>query len=120
LYKRGELTDIYDEPSTGSSYLIAPEKGQSFLCFPNPTSKEVTIQFDSDGNTKVRIEIFNLLGEKMKTFQIPKTDSGSNNLFWDGKNETGKIVNAGTYFVRLKTANSSFIQKIVLLGNSRI
>jgi flagellar hook assembly protein FlgD len=120
LYKRGELTDIYEEPSTGNSYLVAPEKRQSFLCFPNPASNEVIIQFNSDGNSQVSIDVFNFLGDKMKTFQIHKTEKGSNNLLWDGKNETGEIVTAGTYFIRLKTANSSSTQKVILLGHSKI
>ncbi len=120
LYKRGELTDIYDEPSTSSRKISAPDKEQSLLCYPNPASKTVTIQFYSDGISQFNIDIFNFLGDKMKSLNVPTAKNGINRLIWDGKNSEGKVVSAGTYFVRLQSSNSISTQKVILLGNSKI
>ncbi len=120
LYKRGELTDIYDQPATSNLKLIDPKKEQSLLCFPNPSTQEVTIQFHSDGVSGFNIEIFNFSGEKMKTLNIPTAQNGINHLVWNGKDSRGKAVASGTYFIRLQTANSIFTQKVIVLGNSKI
>ncbi len=75
--------------------------------YPNPFKHTTTISFSLPENTKnAEIIIYNFNGQKIKTFPVilsPESSlgKGQSSIIWDGKNESGKTLNSGTYFYRL-------------------
>jgi hypothetical protein len=77
--------------------------------YPNPFSDVAQIAgyLPSDS----RIEVFNIKGQLIKSFDYPATKK--QNVFWDGKNNNGKAVADGVYFLKVSNSKSSVIKKIV-------
>ena len=76
--------------------------------YPNPSTGKFLIQFSNDGNNTVTLEVFNNMGQCLKT-ENAKAVSGSNYLNLDLSE-----MNAGIYFVRLSSNGKSMMVKTVL------
>ena len=89
---------------------------------PNPFNTSTTIYFSVTQNSEfVNIEIFNIKGQKVRTlecinsFDVKATES-LYHIEWNGKDESGKHVNSGIYFYKLKSDGfESSVRKMVLL-----
>jgi len=93
--------------------------------FPNPfnpsgagRSPSTTISFNltAENAKDAKIEIFNIKGQKIKTFTNDQLSSSPiNQIVWDGKDENNNPVSSGVYFYRLKAGNFEKSNKMVLL-----
>ena len=95
-----------------------PVAGFSLSLFPNPFNPSVTISFNvSRKDAKdAKINIYNIKGQKVKSFSInshPELVEGS--VIWNGKDENGKRVSSGTYFIKLSDGKDEIIKKAVLI-----
>ena len=63
----------------------------------------------------INIEIFNLLGQKMKTIYEGIQTAGSHSVEWDGTNMDGSEVSTGIYFYRIQSGDLVQTKKLVLL-----
>jgi flagellar hook assembly protein FlgD len=63
----------------------------------------------------VKIDIFNILGQKVKTLTDEAMKAGSYVVDWDGTDERGIEVSSGVYFYRMWADEFSDIKKMVLL-----
>ena len=84
--------------------------------FPNPFKSTTTINFsvvNSDKNTT--ITIYNLNGQKIKTLVNKKLNTGTHQAVWDATNDSGKPIGSGIYFYQLKTGNTFFETKRMVL-----
>ena len=70
--------------------------------YPNPFSREVTIEINLKKAAEVKVEVFNQLGQKIRTL-IERADlpDGTNRLIWDGRNENQQKVNPGMYHLQI-------------------
>ena len=83
--------------------------------FPNPFNASTRIDYALANSGRVSLEIYNLLGQKVRTLVSEYQAPGYKTVIWDGKNEAGQILASGVYFYRLKTPASSFTRKMALL-----
>jgi len=91
--------DVKDE--TGSR-----EKPSEFLLsqnYPNPFNPTTKIEFTLAKSGFVSLNIYDLLGRKVRTLVSEHLSSGYKSLLWEGRNDLGKDVASGIYFYRLKT-----------------
>ena len=91
---------------------FASETVTDLKTYPNPFTDETTIAFFSINDQKVTIEVFNLLGQKVKTL-LDKSVTGQHQMIWDGRNDKGSKVNAGLYFIQVKTKNNIVLSKVI-------
>jgi hypothetical protein len=60
--------------------------------------------------------IFNAVGEKIKSFEIPRAAIGQKwSVNWDGSDKNGNQLSAGVYFCRLIAGEQQITRKIVKL-----
>ena len=87
------------------------------LCqnYPNPFNPETAIQFELPQNSHVRLEIYNLLGQRVTTLLDCPKPAGRYTLKWDGKDHRGLNVPAGIYFYRFDAGNFIQNKKMILL-----
>lgn len=82
--------------------------------YPNPFSTSTAIQialaFESDWS----IEIFDVIGEPVKTFEGYST-AGTIEITWDGKDDNGDDVSSGVYFYRATVGDRTITKKMMLL-----
>ncbi len=81
--------------------------------YPNPFNPTTTINFTVPAGN-VSIDIYNVLGQKVKVLVDSKMAAGSYDVVWDGKNSAGKRVSSGIYFYQLKSNAGSKIMKMLL------
>jgi hypothetical protein len=91
-----------------SEFLLLPN-------YPNPFNQKTKITFQLPESDFVKLEIFNLQGQKIKTLVNEKKSSGSHNALWDSKNDNGKLMVSGTYVYRIKTSVFQQCKKMILL-----
>ena len=84
--------------------------------YPNPFNPTTTISFNLPNTVNSPIiEIYNLKGQKVKTFQTYSKKSGNMKVVWDGTNQNGEKVSGGVYFYKLKVSDKVITKKMILL-----
>ena len=86
---------------------------QSLKIIPNPFTNTTNISFDSKKPGLTTLEIYNLLGIKIKTIQLD-TSPGINSIVWDGTDDTGERMVQGIYIFKLINSNDIKSGKIIL------
>jgi hypothetical protein len=83
--------------------------------YPNPFNPATTITFTLPSVSPVRLEVFSLLGQKVKTLVSGEYGQGVHQVVWAGDDDSGRKVASGVYLYRLNVgAHGSFVNKMVL------
>ena len=88
---------------------------QLFANYPNPFNPATTIAFELPQNSRVQLQIFNILGELVNTLVNGNRAAGSHSVRWDGTNLSGEQVSSGIYLYRLKTGERVQTRKMMLV-----
>ncbi len=83
--------------------------------FPNPFNPTTEIKFDLPSNSYVRLDIFNVLGQKVKTVIDNEMEAGFKSVTWDGSDDRGINVASGVYFYKLNAGEHVFTKKMMML-----
>ncbi len=83
--------------------------------FPNPFNPQTSIRYALPENADVKLAIYNVLGQRVKTLIEGHETAGYNTVWWDGKDENGDQVASGIYFYRLQADEFSEIKKMMLV-----
>lgn len=82
--------------------------------YPNPFISSTNIRFELKSPANVTLEIYNLLGQKVRTLIQNKLKADNYNVVWNAQNERGKIVPSGIYFYKIKAGTYSSSGKMIL------
>ena len=84
--------------------------------YPNPFNPSTTITFAVPAQAPVTLEIYNVLGQRVRTLADSKIyEAGIQSEVWDGKDDHGLIVPSGTYLSRLLTPDGVFTRKMLMM-----
>ncbi|MBU0982400.1 MAG: T9SS type A sorting domain-containing protein [candidate division Zixibacteria bacterium] len=83
--------------------------------YPNPFNPATTIEFSLAERSYVTIEVFNLLGQKVKSLIEREESAGSYTVTWNGTDEAGESVSTGVYLYRFKAGDHVETKKMLLL-----
>jgi flagellar hook assembly protein FlgD len=83
--------------------------------YPNPFNPQTQIEYFVPRDGHVKLEIFNLLGQKIRTLVDREIKKGTHVVSWDGTNDQGTFVANGIYFCQLEAENSMSTNKMILL-----
>lgn len=83
--------------------------------YPNPFNPYTSIEYSLPRIGWVRIDVFNVLGERVRTLVDEKQKAGSHSVKWDGTDDEDHSVPSGIYFCRLRADDSEQTGKMVLL-----
>ncbi len=100
---------------TGLSGNHPPEAFVLAQNFPNPFNPSTTIRFEIPQKSDVKLQIYNSLGEKIRTLINGSVIAGSRSVTWNGTDEQGRPVSSGMYFYQLITDNFSQAKRMILL-----
>src|SRR5205823_3016987 len=82
---------------------------------PNPAARVATISFSVPGPEHIELSIFDVAGRRVKSINVDVHDPGEQTVTWDGTDESGAAVAAGTYFYNVKTRLGVATTKVILL-----
>ncbi len=87
--------------------------------YPNPFNGTTKIEYevpDVDGRgARVLLQVFDVLGSKIKTLVAKFHFGGRYSVVWDGKDDAGRTVSSGTYYYRLISGDYVSGKKMILL-----
>ncbi len=83
--------------------------------YPNPFNPTTNFEFSLARSAHVRIDIFNVLGQRVMTVVDEEMKPGAYLADWDGKDEKGNSVSSGIYFYRMQAGSFSEMKRMVLL-----
>ncbi len=101
---------------TGIEEMISPQYVTKLgNNYPNPFNPETVINFSLKTDTNVKISIFNVKGEIVKTLVNETLKRGNHQVVWDGKNNSGNISGSGIYFYKMQSDNYQATNKMLLI-----
>ena len=83
--------------------------------YPNPFNPTTTLRFDIPEVSSITLTIYNMLGQKVKTFDMNDTPAGYHSIKWNATNDYGDPVSAGVYLYQLRANQYVMTRKMVLL-----
>ena len=70
---------------------------------PNPFANETKIRYGISRTGHIRLVIYNILGERIRTLVDGKQSKGVHSVIWDGRDDKGMKVMSGVYIYRLES-----------------
>lgn len=110
LIDPGGTTSTKD-PITGE----IPQKFTLSQNYPNPFNPITIINFSLPRSSRIKLEIFNISGERVRTLIDQRYAGGSHSVVYDGTNDQGELQSTGIYFYQLKVENRFIQSKQMLL-----
>jgi uncharacterized protein (TIGR02145 family) len=101
-----------NDPTNGKQIPSRMELNQNF---PNPFNPSTVISYQLPVSSKVKLSIYNVLGQKIKTLVNTFQNAGEHSLVWDATGNDNNPVSSGVYFYCLQTDKMSFQKKMVLV-----
>jgi len=83
--------------------------------YPNPFNLSTVIEFQLPRAADVKLEVFNILGQRLTTLVSGILAAGIYREAWNGKLESGRVAPSGIYFYRLRAGGESLIRKMALI-----
>ncbi|MDD3524619.1 MAG: M14 family zinc carboxypeptidase [Candidatus Cloacimonetes bacterium] len=103
--------------ATSNSDLVSdiPVAAALYPNFPNPFNPETTIRFSLAQTDEVSLEVFNLRGQKVRSYRPGTMNPGNHKVIFDGMDDNGSPLASGVYFYRLKAGAFSQSRKMILM-----
>jgi hypothetical protein len=83
--------------------------------YPNPFNPETIIRYGVAERSPVSVEVFNVLGQKMRTLVSAVQETGTYAASWDGTDDQGRALTSGSYICRVTSATGTASVKMLLL-----
>ena len=83
--------------------------------YPNPFNPETIIEYQVPKRGKVQLNIYNMLGQKIRTLVDDVLPAGNYHVVWDGLDDHGNRVATGVYLYQLKGENALITKKMLLI-----
>lgn len=92
-----------------------PEEFQLYQNYPNPFNPSTVIRYTLRKPSHVRLAVYNIVGQKVRTLCDGFQASGEYFSAWDATDENGNAVSSGAYFCRLETDRKSVQKKMLVV-----
>jgi len=101
----------------GSSPTVpVPEAGQfTVASYPNPFNPSTKIEFNLPRRGELRLRIYNVRGELVRTLLDEVRPAGAGHVMWDGSDDGGRAVASGVYFLETRIPTEVRISKLALV-----
>jgi len=83
--------------------------------YPNPFNPSTVIVYQVPDNEFVTLEIYNALGQKVRTLINEMKEAGEYQVMWNGKNDAGNALSSGVYLYRITAGNKVKVMKMMLI-----
>ena len=80
---------------------------------PLPVRLNTNIELHVDSPTLISVEIYDLLGKRVRSITNRVFSAGTHNLLWDSRDEFGSLVTTGVYFLRLLANGKVYNHKMM-------
>ena len=103
-------------PGSGSGVDTGPRHDAVLSAYPNPSSGATTITFAGSVAARAEVKIFDVAGRCVRNLGEASAAGGSSTAVWDGRDDAGRLVEAGVYFLSLTSEDQAEnVEKLVVL-----
>jgi len=103
-----ESYDLSDE-------MANKESVSNLTCTPNPFNPNTEVSFVLNKDCHVRVDVYNIIGQKIITLVDENKATGEHNILWDSRETDGSTLASGIYFFRIQADNQVISRKMVLM-----
>jgi len=82
---------------------------------PNPFNPQTTITYDVAKDGTVRLHIYAITGQRIRTLVDGERSAGSYSVAWDSTDDVGQAVASGVYLVRMIAGDYRAVRKMLLM-----
>ncbi|MCX6601605.1 MAG: T9SS type A sorting domain-containing protein [bacterium] len=122
IYPQAVLTDTTDSVfhlgipgAVGDPMQLLPDRFELAQNFPNPFNPETEIMFSVPNPSAVRIQIYNVMGQHVRTLTDTHYPMGVHRIQWNGRSDAGVAVGAGVYIYRMEAPGFVQTRKMLLM-----
>ena len=83
--------------------------------YPNPFNPSTIIPYQLPAAGHVRLDVFNVLGQRLATLVDAERSAGTHTTQWDGTDAARRAVGAGVYIYRLSSGGMTESRRMVLV-----
>lgn len=83
--------------------------------FPNPFNPETTINYNLAASSDVTLQIYNVVGQVVRTLVSEPQSAGRYQVRWNGTDDRGVPVSSGIYFYSVRAGKFQDVRKLMLL-----
>jgi hypothetical protein len=83
--------------------------------FPNPFNPRTTFSYTLPAAGAVRVGVYDIDGNLVRTLVSASQDEGSHEVAWDGRADDGGRLPSGVYFGRIESSSATQTQKVTLV-----
>ena len=115
MYLTGELREAIHAASLPAAFVdkqIDLRLGQNS---PNPFNPATRIGFTLSQANQARLEIYNILGQRVKVLMDEYLEPGSHSVVWNGTDDDGNAVAGGVYLYRVTAGDQTSTRKMILM-----
>ena len=109
-----DVTGRFTLPLTGLAGVL-PERLELGSNYPNPFNPSTIIPYQLPTSMHVRLEVYNLLGQRVATLVDGEQPAGFHTASWDATDEAGVAVGAGVYLYRLSGDGVHLTRSMLLI-----
>ncbi|MFH2050773.1 MAG: T9SS type A sorting domain-containing protein [bacterium] len=105
------ITDVEDDEHSE----VLPYRFELSQNYPNPFNPVTTIEYSLPERSHVIIDIYNVLGQIVRTLINETKSAGSYRTEWNGSDDAGRVVSTGVYVYRFSAGDVVQTKKMVLM-----
>jgi len=115
-----EFNNVVPLTKLNGSVLVLPSTTRILPNYPNPFNPETWIPYQIASDSHVRIRIYNVLGQLVRTLDLGEQKSGfylarGKAAYWDGRNSLGQHVASSVYFYQFQADDFTAIRRMILV-----
>ncbi len=106
-----ELVQIKDNDQN----LVNLESMLLYQNYPNPFNPSTEIKLFIPKPSYVRLEIFNIIGQRIKILVNEKLPRGNYAVSWNGRDEFGNLISTGVYLYKISSDDLFITKKMIII-----
>jgi len=110
----GPLSVTIGDPNLDPLPPVVPLATKLMNAFPNPFNPNTNVRYSLKEAGKVRIDIYNVKGQLVRSFNAEHNSPGYYQISWDGKDTNGRSAASGIYMYRMTSGKYSSSKKMIL------
>jgi hypothetical protein len=108
-------TDAFARTASDGAALL-PLRTELLAGYPNPLREGSSVlPYTLSAAGRVQIDVYDLLGRRVRRLVDATRPAGRYTARWDARSDRGRPVASGVYFLRLRAAGQTTVQKVVVL-----
>ena len=110
----GGRLDVHTTPA-GSDLSDITMTYRLYQNVPNPFNPETTIRYQVPMSGVVRLAVYSITGQLLRTLVEANRPAGTHSVLWDGRDDAGQVVASGVYVYRMDVGRYTRVRKMAIV-----